>query len=177
MKSTSSGAQTRGRFPRPRSGALVGKTMTIGGETLARRRGSGGGSAAPTAVMVGSGNGARSVGAAEWRHGGGAVNGGEQLRGDALSDRLILDERRDFDELDDVVDSNEVGRPWLILLLVRKEKLGDRITALQQLVSPFGKPQIVLGTRVNNDANFSSVCLLEVEGLKGGDRRIGGKDF
>ncbi|KAK9140096.1 hypothetical protein Scep_009777 [Stephania cephalantha] len=35
-----------------------------------------------------------------------------ELRGDASSDRSILDERRDFDELDDVEDSNEVGRPW-----------------------------------------------------------------
>jgi hypothetical protein len=26
---------------------------------------------------------------------------------------------------------------------VRKEKLGDRITALQQLVSPFGKVQVL----------------------------------
>jgi hypothetical protein len=28
---------------------------------------------------------------------------------------------------------------WLLCVQVRKEKLGDRITALQQLVSPFGK--------------------------------------
>ncbi|KAK9157104.1 hypothetical protein Scep_003678 [Stephania cephalantha] len=86
--------------------------MTIGGETLARRRGSGG-SATPTAVTAGSGGG------------GGAVNGVEQLRGDASSDRSILDERRDFDELDDVVDSNEVGRPWDVGVgcRVRKSRL------------------------------------------------------
>jgi hypothetical protein len=28
---------------------------------------------------------------------------------------------------------------YIYMLQVRKEKLGDRITALQQLVSPFGK--------------------------------------
>ncbi|KAK9157348.1 hypothetical protein Scep_003922 [Stephania cephalantha] len=44
--------------------------------------------------------------------GGGAVNGVEQLRGDVSSDRSILGKRHDFDELDDVVDSNEVERPW-----------------------------------------------------------------
>ncbi|KAK9147834.1 hypothetical protein Scep_006591 [Stephania cephalantha] len=89
--------RSRGRFPRPRNGATVGKTMTIGGETLARRRGSDGGDGRQR-QRRGSG--------------GGAVNGGEQPRGDASLDRSILDERRDFDELDDVVDSNEVGRPW-----------------------------------------------------------------
>ncbi|KAK9111876.1 hypothetical protein Scep_019395 [Stephania cephalantha] len=62
-----------------------------------RRRGSDG-STTPAAVTDDSGSG--------------AVNGVEQLRGDASSDRSILDERCDFDELDDVVDSNEVGRPW-----------------------------------------------------------------
>jgi hypothetical protein len=30
----------------------------------------------------------------------------------------------------------------VLLLQVRKEKLGDRITALHQLVSPFGKVKI-----------------------------------
>jgi hypothetical protein len=35
--------------------------------------------------------------------------------------------------------------PFLLAfaMQVRKEKLGDRITALQQLVSPFGKVQVL----------------------------------
>jgi hypothetical protein len=35
--------------------------------------------------------------------------------------------------------SIHLGFVYIYMLQVRKEKLGDRITALQQLVSPFGK--------------------------------------
>ena len=41
-----------------------------------------------------------------------------------------------------VPENSDISTPlilYLLILQVRKEKLGDRITALHQLVSPFGK--------------------------------------
>ncbi|KAK9165689.1 hypothetical protein Scep_000880 [Stephania cephalantha] len=65
------------------------------------RRGSGGDR--PTAA-VGSGYAAATASAQQ-------VNGAEQLHGDALSDRSLLDEGCDSMKFD-ARDSNEVGRPW-----------------------------------------------------------------
>lgn len=50
---------------------------------------------------------------------------------------------------------------WVLYMLqVRKEKLGDRITALQQLVSPFGKVSDPGLNLVNGPALPRTTCIL-----------------
>ncbi|KAK9157093.1 hypothetical protein Scep_003667 [Stephania cephalantha] len=114
-RTTSSSSEKHGGWTTS-SGGPVARTMILapgGGAavTPARRNGSSGG-ADERHWRRRRGTEAAPASGSDGDSGGGAVNGVEQLRGDASLDQSILDERRDFDELDDVVDSNEVGRLW-----------------------------------------------------------------